>query len=315
MHADFSSEQHSADIKKADSFRARVPSPVATPPQQKREPIPEALSLESKTAFIKNDAGAVTCGRVSSEDFLSHVEKETAERSFYFTEKVRSNGKVNWQKRSVVSGKPGTGGVIDSYVSVPPWWGKVLCEAMRAGKLTPEDLGDTLQELSVECMSELCKRSGYVPVYTSVHPETASNIHFHMGYSTVEKASIGVLRNHLVGRSAQGKKGGLRIAGDNNVALARMAEHVPSKMTAHIVQKVNASDFDDRALCRFLDKRLEEKFPELKKAALEAAVEHATAWEVNHLALTRNYKKEAEEAMEKVKDLEKKASAANPVVK
>jgi hypothetical protein len=248
-HLVWTSETHKHDRKQADKIRLSVPVEQAW----YRQDVKGADKIACQVLFEDGQGK-----RVDGERFEKEVAKQARKRSWYM-----SSGR----KRRVK-------GIIDTYCGLPPWWGRVLNEELESGRMTEEQVQGVALRLAKACMDTLQKRTGYQPVYISVHPESVNNIHLHFGVANI------TLNNELCGRSANGKVGkkGLRHAGDCNLALLRMNQALPHANTRAGARKALQGDYDDVAMASVIDHGLEQLLPDLSKRAKEYAIEHASKW-------------------------------------
>jgi len=270
-HLVWTSPTHTRDRDQADKLRSRV-AVMLDDPRAPRAHLAQSELLAAQVLFVQEEdvpssvAGFAPAAKrqgqkVDPEVFEKVVERERQKRSFYYCEKFK-------RKRA-------SKGVIDTYCSVPPWWGKLLNREVKAGRLSPTDLQTSLISLGNSAMKTLTQRTNYEPVYLAVHPESEANMHIHFGLGVVDG------QNRVLGRSATGKRGkkGLRHAGDCNVALLRLQALAPSTYLNKIAMKAELEDFDDIAVSRVIDQRLGILFPNLRLEAREAGIAHAKNWQ------------------------------------
>jgi hypothetical protein len=273
-HLVWNSTIHTRDRDQADKLRSRV-AVLLDNPRAPRALLAQSEQLAAQVLFVPEEvlqdvpssvAGFAPAAKkqgqkVEPDVFEKVVERERQKRSFYYCEKFK-------RKRA-------SKGVIDTYCSIPPWWGKLLNRELKAGRLSPTDLQDSLVSLGNSAMRTLSQRTNYEPVYMAVHPESEANIHIHFGLGVVDG------QNRVLGRSATGKRGkkGLRHAGDCNVALLRLQALAPSTYLNKIAMKTELGDFDDVAVSRVIDQRLGILFPNLRQEAREAGIAHAKDWQ------------------------------------
>jgi hypothetical protein len=135
-------------------------------------------------------------------------------------------------------------------------------------------------------------------LYISVHPDSETNIQFHLGVAAVDPKT-----HQLLGRSATGEKGrkGLREAGFAFLNVWRHAQKAKLTPEEQVKfeekflklpkfafakthtnwdgsEKKQHGGFDDIALAVRLEKLLAEEFPEFVDVAEKNAVEIATKW-------------------------------------
>jgi len=271
QHLVWTSDTHRKDRAAADRLRASVSVPLH-PDQVLRKELQGARELACQMIFEEDPLGEMEAwtsqfgGKFprykDPEKFASSVAEVAAERSWY------TKGKTDGNRTRK------TPGVIDTYISIPPWWGRALNAAMKKGIYSTEQVRDALAQISTMAMAELTKRTGYEPVYISVHPESENNVHFHMGVANVSKDHA------LIGRSASGKGGrkGLKHAGDCNLAIWRMYALENNKVVEKAARKALLGNYDDIAMAKVIDKALGETFPHLKPWAEKAGVAHAKLW-------------------------------------
>jgi len=307
QHLVWTSETHRKDRAAADRLRASV-SVSLHPDEVLRKDIQGAGELACQMIFEEDSLGEKEAwtsqfgGKFprfeTPEKFATSVAEVAAERSWYTKGKADGN-----RKRK-------TPGVIDTYISIPPWWGRALNAAMKKGVYSTEQVRNALAQIGTTAMAELTKRTGYEPMYISVHPESENNVHFHMGVSTVDK-------NHkLVGRSASGEGGrkGLKHAGDCNLAIWRMYAMEPNKVVEKPARKALLGNYDDIAMAKVIDKALGETFPQLKPWAEKAGVAHAKRW--MQTAEERLQKKSrTEQALESVSNKAARLEEENEAIK
>jgi hypothetical protein len=272
-HLVWTSPTHTRDRDQADKLRSRV-AILLDDPRAPRAHLVQSEQIATQLLFVPEEdlqdvptsmAGFAPAAtkkgqKVDPGVFEKVVERERQKRSFYYCEKFK-------RKRA-------SKGVIDTYCSIPPWWGKILNREMTAGRLSPSELQNSLVSLGNAAMKTLAQRTNYEPVYMAVHPESEANMHIHFGLGVVDS------KNRVLGRSATGKRGkkGLRHAGDCNVALLRLQALAPSAYLNKIAMKAEQGDFDDVAVSRVIDQRLGMLFPNLREEAREAGVAHAKNW-------------------------------------
>lgn len=281
QHLVWTSATHKRDRDQADKLRA-VTTVELEDPRVPRAPLDRPELVAAQVLFVPEEdvqdvpssvAGFAPAAKklgqlVDPEVFEKVLERERKKRSFYYAEKYK-------RKRQ-------SRGIIDTYCSIPPWWGKLLNREMAAGRLTQEGLQKSLVSLGAAGIRTLAQRTQYEPIYVAVHPESESNIHIHFGLGIVDG------QNRLLGRSAVGKRGkkGLRHAGDCNVALLRLQALAPSAYLSKVAMKVERDDCDDVALSRVIDQKLAMAFPHLREEARLAGVAHAKNWQARADAKT-----------------------------
>lgn len=244
-------------------------------PKTERTPFPHAESIALQCLFEKRpgvkEGETVRKPIVKSVEFEEELNQIQRERSFYFGKRLTGlhAGKVQRRKAK---------GILDTYISIPPWWGKALAEGLESGSLKPEGVRNTIGHIAYALSTKLGKRTKYEPVYFSVHPDSVNNVHIHLGLATISED------NQLIGRSADGKKGkkGLKHIGDSNLSLYRMAQVEPSPRNAMAVRNSLKDDWDDIYLSHQMNGELETRFPELKERAGELALIHVRGWEENY---------------------------------
>lgn len=258
-HLDFTSSTHTHDRQAADRLRTSVQ--VELPSWPRRE-----IEFADRLAIL----GVCKDGdwkKATSSHFEDHCQAVRSSRSWYRDK----NGKKRQSK----------GAVLDTYISLPPWWTKSICDAVRAGTITVEQARKAMVFVGLAALKTLADRSGYEPVHLSIHPESEANCHVHMGFATV------TANNKLCGRSANGEVGrkGLRNAGDSNLAVHRFSPYVsndtPTKWREVIgmcSRKAEEKDFDDVAAGRAIEANLQKIFPSLKAQADANAVQHVRDW-------------------------------------
>lgn len=224
--------------------------------------------------------------------FEDVINRERKDRAFYISEKAKG------RKRK-------SQGIIDTYCSLPPWWGQILNRELKAGRITHEYLRNVLLSLGQSGLKTLGRRSGYEPMYFTVHPESETNIHLHFGLAAVDN------KNRLLGRSASGKRGrrGLKHAGDCNVALLRMNTLLPNKSLMTMAMKTEREDYDDIALSKLLDQKLEAAFPQYRVEAKQSGTAHAQGWHAQ--AEERTNKKLSTRTLREKAQLETKLASQN----
>jgi len=269
-HLRFKNEIHQKDRDAADRLRSTM---VVEVPAPSRKEIGFAKDLAIQAIYEDKK------GRWVEEEFEGHIVNENETRSWYRDK----NGKK----------RQSTGAILDTYVSIPPWWTRALCDLEKAGKVTSEQVKKLVAAIAMEAMQELANRSGYEPIHLAIHPESEANLHIHLGLATVSK------ENKLLGRSATGTTGkkGLRSAGDSNAALCRMFQHIPKGLKKYwydvlamgsrkshekdrqaTAPKLNGIFNDDIALNMFIERRLEECAPGLAPRAKHYAQSHVQNW-------------------------------------
>lgn len=274
QHLVWTSATHKRDRDQSDKLR-RVTTVELEDHRVPRVPLDQPEKIAAQVLFVPEEdiqdvpssmAGfappAKKQGQIVDPDVFEKIlDRERKKRSFYYSEKFKR--------------KRGSQGVIDTYCSIPPWWGKLLNREIAAGRLTQEALQQSLVSLGAAGIRALAQRTQYEPIYVAVHPESESNIHIHFGLGVVDS------QNRLLGRSATGKRGkkGLRHAGDCNVALLRLHALAPSPYLNKVAMKVEREDYDDVALSRVIDQRLGLAFPHLREEARLAGVAHAKNWQ------------------------------------
>jgi hypothetical protein len=107
--------------------------------------------------------------------------------------------------------------------------------------------------------TKLAKRTGYKLVGAAVHPDSRGVIGYHLQFQTAAGGQ-------LLGRSAKGKKGGLRLAGDAMSAVARYSEFVEVTDRFGVLGR----DCDDIALNKAVDWQCEKLLGPEEWAKVEA---------------------------------------------
>jgi hypothetical protein len=270
-HLRWSSDTHTRDKMAADNLRASV----MIKPKTERTPFPNAESIAMQCLFEKRPGTKpgeeVVRPVVKGIEFDEELNQIQRERSFYFGKRLTGvhAGKVQRRKAK---------GILDTYVSIHPWWSKAIAEGIASGSLKPEGVRSSIGNMAFALSSKLGKRTEYQPVYFAVHPDSVNNLHIHFGLATISKD------NQLLGRSADGKRGkkGLKHIGDCNLALYRMALVEPSPRNAIAVRQSQKDSWDDVWLSHQMEAELEARFPALKGRAKELALEHVRGWEENY---------------------------------
>lgn len=164
-------------------------------------------SFKARVLFPKREELSFTCNCVprgkafslqnvdNEAEHVRHRRKLQEERSFYWTTTKSRHGKS--KKRKWKKEEP----LLQTDISLPPWWTKALGEAIASKKLSVADAQERLLALGKRVASVYLKRSGYELGWLCLHAESNENIHFELGFSTINK------KNELIGRSADGKKG------------------------------------------------------------------------------------------------------------
>jgi len=253
-HLVWTSSTHRNDQKAADHLRASVS--VETPVVY-RAPIKDAGSIACQVLYFSRD-GKNKAKYANETEYVKEVSKEARKRSWYM-----SSGR-----------KRKTKGIIDTYVSLPPWWTKVLNEEMKSGRMTAEQVKGIIVKLAGKAMDVLRSRTGYEPLYFAVHPESLNNMHVHFGVCNISGT------NELLGRSAGGSKGkrGLRHAGDCNLALMRMNQVIPHPWMRKGAFKALTKDCDDVAMAQAIDSTLAVLLPDRVERAKVLGVAHVKEW-------------------------------------
>lgn len=253
-HLVWTSTTHKTDQKAADNLRASIS--VETPVVY-RAPIKDAASIACQVLYFSQD-GNKKVKYANEAEYVKEVSKEDRKRSWYM-----SSGR-----------KRKTKGIIDTYISLPPWWTKVLNEDMENGRLTAEEVKKIVVKLAGKAMEVLKKRTGYEPLYFTVHPESLNNLHVHFGVCNVSET------NELLGRSGGGSKGkrGLRHAGDCNLALMRMNQILPHPFTRKGALKALTKDCDDVAIAQDIDNTLAVLLPDRVNRAKALGIAHVKEW-------------------------------------
>ncbi len=253
-HLVWTSSTHKTDQKAADNLRASIS--VETPVVY-RAPIKHDVDIACQVLYYSHE-GKKNAKYVNGTEYVKEVSKEMRKRSWYM-----SSGR----KRKVK-------GIIDTYVSLAPWWTKVLNEDMESGRLTAEQVKGIVVKLAGKAMDVLKTRTGYEPLYFAVHPESLNNLHVHFGVCNVSES------NKLLGRSGGGKTGkrGLRHAGDCNLALMRMNSVLPHPWTRKGAFKALMKDCDDVAMAQAIDSTLAVLLPDRVERAKAMGVAHVKEW-------------------------------------
>ncbi|NBR59999.1 MAG: hypothetical protein EBT89_12705, partial [Opitutaceae bacterium] len=213
-HLDFNSEKHKQDKAAAD--RLREPQWVRLPDAPKVEVQPFPRAAELAMVYIcfdgTEEAGRRMMRRVEPATHNAHIAAAERDGRVWYTQskKLKKNGQPKLQKR--------TGdGVRDCHFSLSPWVSEHLAEMVEAGRLA--EARELAQQAVNVARTVLARRTGYKVVGVAVHPDSRGVLGYHLQFQTASGGK-------LLGRSAEGKKGGLRLAGDSMSAVARYSEFV-----------------------------------------------------------------------------------------
>lgn len=132
-------------------------------------------------------------------------------------------------------------------------------------------------------MAVLATRTGYLPSYLALHPDSKGTMSCHLGLSPIDPG-----KHVLIGRSATGKKGrkGLRTLGDSFTSILRhdRAIGLPSELIKLPKENVEKRSPDDWAVAEEMDRVVREEIgklpngPELLKQVDEHQCEAAKDW-------------------------------------
>ena len=240
-HLVFTSEKHAADKAAADRLREAQYVRLPADPRVAPKPFPHAAELACQVGV--SDGKAQYMDPATYTQHLAAARKDAA--VWYVpTKKLKKNGAPQLQKRK---GE----GLSDCYFSFPPWYARWFGMWVEEGGI--EQVRQIVSAAVHAAAVELKKRTGYKVVGYAVHPDSEGVIGFHIQFQTAAAGK-------LIGRSAKGKKGGLRLAGDAMSGVARMAEYGPVEDRFGILDR----DYDDLAINRVLDANLRaqmQKYP------------------------------------------------------
>jgi hypothetical protein len=233
-HLVFTSEKHAQDKASADRLREARYVRVPTEPRLAPEPFPRAGEIAGQVVFAVSShgehAGKNIGKKTTPENYKAHLSAAARDASEWYvpTKKLKKNGKPQLQKRR---GQ----GLSDCYFSFAPWVSEQLAEMVEAGQL--KEARNIIQAAVNKARKLLESRTQYRVVGLAIHPDSRGSIGYHIQYKTAEGGK-------LLGRSATGKRGGLRLAGDAMSGVARMAAYVKVDDRFGVLEK----DCDDLAI-------------------------------------------------------------------
>jgi hypothetical protein len=308
-HLIFQNPQHQKDRKKAQLLRARQAIVITRNPKILKEisDFPKASEVAFMVGF--SDQKRVIFDPTSDPKTGSDLRPEVVdfwnkihhERAFYFRKGKKKKDGTFYDKKTPIKG------VRECTISLPIGWTKVLKNEVEKGFLNPVQLSKELQEIGQLLLQEMHSRTGYEPLFLTLHPDSVTNLQFHMGLGSVDP-----LTKKLLGRSGTGEEGkkGLREAGfvflnvwrnakkaklnpeqlkrfeEENLKIPRMKfadSHTDWDGNSLKTKAGFPLSFDDVALALKLETLLEERFPELAKTAEEVGVDYATNWVIQAL--------------------------------
>ena len=243
-HLDFNSAKHAEDKRQADKLREAQWVHVPDAPKVEVKPFPRAAEFaELFVCFEATEgmfAGKTVMQRAKPDSHNAHIAAAAADgRVWYTTSKtVKKNGQPKMQKRR-------GDGVHDCHFSFSPWVSEHLAEMVEAGR--ENEVQQVIQKAVNSARSLLQKRTGYKLVGVAVHPDSRGVIGYHLQFQT---ASGG----QLLGRSAKGTKGGLKLAGDAMSSVARYSAFVEVEDRFGVLGR----DCDDIALNKAVDAKCKE---------------------------------------------------------
>jgi len=294
-HLCFNHPRHKHDQKQADKLRlAHTITVPSSAPTWFRDPILFASEIATQIIYKREgpsspERKAPFAPRFADMDqFFDHTQDRKKRASFYYGVDKRTNKP---QKRL-------TDGLKGISVGVSPGMGRAINEALKNGTLKKEDLATTMGNIASSCMSEMHKRTGYMPVSAAVHPESVCNMHVHLVLSAVDED------NKLIGISANGLKGkkGFKHAGFSNLCQYRLYKSFPEiapkvpneiakvgfdkamepELLAAAIKEKNpnstARGNDDIHLADHIDKQMAKRFPQLAARAVELDIIHGKEW-------------------------------------
>jgi hypothetical protein len=308
-HLIYQNPQHEKDRKKAQILRSRQSTaPIKLMENSKEIP---SFPRASEVAFLvgisdqKTTVFDPTSDPISGSDLRPEVvdfwHKIHHERAFYFRKDKKKKDGTFYEKKTQ------TNGVKECTISLPIGWTKVLKTAIETGLKSPAQLSQELQEIGQLLLQEMHSRTGYEPLFLTLHPDSETNLQFHLGLGSIDPET-----HKLLGRSGSGERGkaSIREAGTcflnvwrnakkaklnpqqlerfekENLSIPRMA--FKNSHTDWDGNSLKSKDglplsYDDVALAVKLETLLEERFPELAKTAEEVGVDYATNWVIQIL--------------------------------
>lgn len=242
-----------------------------------KEDFPKAMEVAGNYRLEKRaDLKQYWIEEDKKEGWVQFHQQMSKSRSYYLRKGKKKKDGTYGEKRC------DTKGVIDTYCTVPQWWTRAIAEEIRQGKLDAKEVKTKLKQIAGVLLLKHEKRTGYEGLYAAVHPDSSSNLQIHLGVGTVDPKT-----HKLIGRSAGGTRGkrGLKELGDcflyvwNLSHLGNLPERclkLPKlcfKQASANWSKDGVKDdyhpFDDVALSSFLEKKLEEHFPQCSERAKE----------------------------------------------
>lgn len=282
-HLDYNSAKHKADKQAADKLREAHWVRVPDAPRAGPNPFPCAEELAQVVIFSVRDNAGKTVKRVegvSPEVYKAHLAEAAKNGSVWYvpTKQVKKNGQAKMQKRK-------GNGLHDCYFSCAPWVSERLAELVEEGKA--EEVRVLSRKILNRARIVLENRTGYKVIGGALHPDSRGVLGYHLQFQTAADGQ-------LLGRSAKGTKGGLRLAGDAMSSVARYSAFVEVADRFGVLGR----DCDDIAINKAADARVEELLGPEEWAKVEAKAKvMAEAW-----------KKRREEALasrEEVADLKR----------
>ncbi len=316
-HLFWTSFQHAWDKERANKVRAEEKVVVAMSPTPGKKvkvgPFPQAEKLcfnivpgEKETSWkeIKGE-------KKWTELHFRLLQK----RSWYWRKgNKKKDGSFGLKKQK-------SNGVIDTYLSLPKWWTKVLAGELEIGK-DAEETKMKLKAIAFLVAKKYAERSGYEFLYCAAHPDSEENFQIHIGLATINK------ENELVGDSADGVRGrkGLRHIDDCFLSIWRMSKFVrlgekvtslprkafkDAKGSFDCTKESDCGKLDDVAGAILMEELLRKKFSELVEKVEEVGKSQSEEWK-KYIDQRKSYsqlKRENELRIDQVRKLNTKVTA------
>lgn len=201
-HLDSNSDTHATDRERAREARARKTAQKET----RNETHPnEALLYPSL-------GGGLLFGpdgrELSNTEHKARLVEAVAQRSYYFRDEVRADGRLRRRKRK-------TSGVHNLAVTVRPDYAMLLA-ALDHNPNTRHLVRPFMVQLARELAREFAASAGLEVLAVECHPEEG-NLHFHVSYATVSAD------NRLLWSDCCAGRKGLRCAGAWHIGNLRLA--------------------------------------------------------------------------------------------
>jgi hypothetical protein len=308
-HLFYQNPQHEKDRKKAQLLRSRqsIFLPKMYELLMKSSDFPRAsevaflVGISDQKATVFDPTPDPETGSDLRPEVVDFWHKIHEDRAYYIRkDKKKKDGSFYQRKQA-------TNGVKECTISLPIGWTKVLKTAIETGLLSPAGLSQDLQEIGQLLLQEMHSRTGYEPLFLALHPDSETNMQFHLGLGSVDP-----ITREPLGRSGTGERGkkSIREAGTcflnvwrhakkavlnpqqlekfekENLCIPRLAfQNAHTDWDGHSLKTKDGLplSYDDVALAVKLESLLKERFPEQAKTAEEVSVDFATNWVIEAL--------------------------------